>query len=359
MSTIFTVRGDAVEPIQLIYQQVKMQIEKDARRKKHGEHLGTEVGYSQRCKVSRPTVRKAVEELIEAGLIIRVPGKGLIVGPGQPQRPEKPLLFLIPYVPDDGFFYNMVMGCVHAANEGECSYKIMNLSSAAERLEAIKQENLSEYAGVVLTAYENASDYELLQLLHLRHCPVVLADNPLSRANVPYVITNDYLGGHLAGTYLVERGHRDILYLTIDTENHTVVKRKEGFLAALKAHDILLPETYILPLQSDAEAPQALRNVRVKYSAVCAYSDLPIILAYEYLGTQGVLIPDDISLIGYGNFRYSEMLRVPLTTIDMPVYDMGCEAVRQLLKLIRGLPAENRTLDVRLIERASVRHWGR
>jgi DNA-binding LacI/PurR family transcriptional regulator len=310
--------------------------------------------------VSRPTVRKAVDELIEAGFIVRVPGKGLIVGPGQPQGPQSPLLFLIPYVPDDGLFYNMVMGCIDAANECACAYKILNVSSATERLEAVKQLNLSDYAGVVLTAYENEADYALVEWLHHKACPAVLVDNPLSKANVPYVITNDYMGGHLAGTYLVERGHRDILYLTIDTENHTVTMRKKGFLDALKAHGIRLPVSYIMPLQSDAESPEALRNVSVAYSAICGYSDLPIIFAYEQLISEGKRVPEDISLIGYGNFRYGEMLRVPLTTIHMPVYEMGCEAVYLLLKLIRGLPAESRILDVYLIERASVLgHQGR
>ena len=48
------------------------------------------------------------------------------------------------------------------------------------------------------------------------------------------------------------------------------------------------------------------------------------------MNQKGIKIPEEISLIGYDDIFFSELLDVPLTTVHQPVYDMGVEAVRQL-----------------------------
>lgn len=62
-----------------IFEQFRELVEADARDKKPGEPIDTEVNYARRFGVSRSTVRKAVKDLIRIGMIKRVPVKGLVI----------------------------------------------------------------------------------------------------------------------------------------------------------------------------------------------------------------------------------------------------------------------------------------
>lgn len=343
--------------IKLVYQQIKEYIEKEASGKKTGDSLPSEVQYSLQFNVSRPTVRKAVDELIRAGIVRRVPGKGLLVGKREEATAQGKLLFAIPYIPGDGFFYNMLMGCIDAANTAGFGYKIIHLHSGEDRLRAIGECDLSTYLGVVLTAYENPHDRGILDLLNQADLPYILVDNPLEGVDCPYVITDDYGGGYLVGEHLVRNGHSSMLYLSLSGEIQTVRRRERGFRDALNDAGIDLSGVNFLYEENEADLPGLFDFVQQKYTAVCGYSDLRVIQAYNLLTSRGVKIPDDISLLGYGNFTYSELLPVPLTTISMPVFEMGWKAATMLADMIHtGKPGERVTLDIQLVERASVKN---
>ena len=68
---------------------------------------------------------------------------------------------------------------------------------------------------------------------------------------------------------------------------------------------------------------------------------------------QGIKIPKDISLVGFGNILVSEHFRVPLTTIRQPKYRMGTAAVEMMTQLIQGERVENRRLAAELVIRDS------
>jgi len=80
---------------------------------------------------------------------------------------------------------------------------------------------------------------------------------------------------------------------------------------------------------------------------VQAVNDLVAIGAATILLNQGIKIPEDLSIIGFGNVLMSEYFRVPLTTVRQPKFRLGVAATNSMLKLLRGerpvskrLPAE-------------------
>jgi GntR family transcriptional regulator, arabinose operon transcriptional repressor len=341
--------------IKLIYQQIKEYIENEAKNKTPGDFLKSEVQYSLHFNVSRPTVRKAVDELMNDGLIRRIPGKGLIVSDPDVKHQNGTLLFLIPYVPDDGFFYNMVMGCVDSANDSDFGYKIFNNSSPAERLSEVKSILPGEYKAAVLTAYDSNEDYKLLEYMSSINFPFILIDNPSKQFDVPYVITDDYKGGYISAEYLLKKGHTNILYVTRKADLYTTSTRKKGFLKALLDHGIEYPDKNIIYLDRDEDIVQILPEININYTVICGYCDLPVILAYDVLHEMGLNIPEQVSLMGYGDFRYSGMLKCPLTTISMPVYDMGYRAVKKAVEPVgKSIIPDKSILDVTLLERESV-----
>ncbi len=341
--------------IKLVYQQIKDLIEKEAKGKLPGEPLPSEVQYSKMLKVSRPTVRKAVDELVDAGVVNRIPGKGLSVGDLGYRQRKGNLLFLIPYIPDDGFFYNMVMGCVSTANSLGYDYRIVNSSSSCDRLETVQKLHLESYSAAIMNAYDNPYDQRLLEHFREKQFPVVLVDNPLGKYDLPYIITDDYKGGYLAGKHLAEHGHEKIIYITLNTNVHTVRMREKGFRKALEEKGIKPLEEYFVRIENDEEITDRLKGINLDYTAICGYSDLPVIQAFHTLTAQGVSIPGDVSLVGYGNFKYSEILPVPLTTVNIPVYEMGCKATEMAAGIINRIKKPGKLmLDVEMICRKSV-----
>lgn len=342
--------------IKLIYQQVKDFIANDAKGKKPGEYLSSEVEYSKLFNVSRPTIRKAVNELIDSNTICRIPGKGLIVADPEKDNKTKKLLILINFEPDGVFFYKAVMGCINAANSLGYSYVIHNSSSNSERLKFIKESSLSDYSAVIINAYENDYDYEALDLFKKSKLPFVLIDNIIGDKNYPHIVTDDFKGGYLQGEYLINKGHRKIIYLLEDTyRNYTVKTRLAGFKKALSDHGISITDDYILIIKDNDEIKGILQSLQIDYTAICGYSDLPIVHAFNALSEMGVDIPAQVSLFGYGNYKYAEILKVPLTTINMPMYEMGYSAVNMAINKIKNKCIKHTNLlDVEIVERSSV-----
>jgi len=64
-------------------------------------------------------------------------------------------------------------------------------------------------------------------------------------------------------------------------------------------------------------------------------------------------IPEDISLVGFGNILTAEYFRVPLTTIRQPKYRLGMAAVEAMINLLKGQRVETKRLPAELIERKS------
>jgi LacI family transcriptional regulator len=73
----------------------------------------------------------------------------------------------------------------------------------------------------------------------------------------------------------------------------------------------------------------------------------------EALLNQGLRIPEDISVVGFGNILLSEYFRVPITTVNQPKLELGNAAMDAMLQLLRGKRPEPKRLSTELVVRAS------
>jgi LacI family transcriptional regulator len=75
--------------------------------------------------------------------------------------------------------------------------------------------------------------------------------------------------------------------------------------------------------------------------------------AADTLLRQGLRIPDDLSVVGYGNILTAEYFRVPLTTVRQPKLRLGTAAMEAMMKLLQGTRPETRRLQAEVIQRQS------
>jgi DNA-binding LacI/PurR family transcriptional regulator/biotin operon repressor len=351
--------------VRYAYERIAATIRADIEeaRRRNQEVWLSESRYAEQLGVSRMTVRKGVELLIQEGLVTRVPGKGVTLA----QRPEGGrhlagrLAFLIKHDPYDDYLSRTITGCAGYATENGYHYAIHNFGTFQEQEVALGRVVRNQVDGILLSVFqENEADYEPYFVeLQKRGIPLVLVDNVLDGAKDrwPYVVGNDLQGGRRATEYLLERGHRRILFCYDRLDAHSIKMRMAGYRQALEAKGSS-PDDRLLFNTAEGNMAERLFYLRETQgvTAVTTYSDKCLSPVYHALVDLGYRIPEDISMVGYGNLLYSRVLETPLTTVEVPVFEIGKTACAMLIDFLEGNgELGSRVLDVGLIERDSVR----
>jgi LacI family transcriptional regulator len=200
-----------------------------------------------------------------------------------------------------------------------------------------------------------------LELARASRTPTVLLDAYPAGAenfpNVTWVVCDDQRGGVMATEHLLELGHREILFFAGPNGSSSSAGRFSGYQKALAAAGVPYSDSRIFLAGRDIEAgskamSQALTE-KVPFSAIVAHNDSVAIGAATALFQQGFRVPEDVSIVGFGDGVLAENFRVALTTIRIPQIAMGETAVRLAMELRKGAPVQPRQLPVEIIVRAS------
>jgi len=200
-----------------------------------------------------------------------------------------------------------------------------------------------------------------LELLRASGVPTVLLDAYPAGAekfsNVSWVVSDDARGGQLATEHLLELGHKEILFLAGPNGSSSSAGRFSGHQRALAAAGVPYSDERVFLADKDIDSgrkaiSQALSE-KVAFSAIVAYNDSVAIGAAEALAQQGFRVPEDVSIVGFGDGLLATYYRVPLTTVRVPQAEIGETAVRLALELQKGKAVQPRSLPVEIIVRAS------
>jgi len=348
--------GDSSLKYEKIYQIIK----EEAMNLDPGSPLGTEVGFSKVYKVSRPTVRRAIEKLIEEGIVSRIAGVGLQVSMKSlnTSKSKKILIMVNSLEADDGLFSRIVMGAVEVSNKYGYSYHILNNLTEDEKVRYCTQSDLSDFFGVITTAYDTPSDRMVLRILKEKGIPFVLVDNPIKGGVYSYVVADDYGGGYEIGRYLSDLGHKKVLFISNSWPAETTINRKTGLFDAFRERGIYLDDennATSIPFEADAY-PFIINNSLLpyfNYTAIVCSNDLIAAHVANALDSLSILIPEDISLAGFGDYMIASIMRHPLTTIQVAGYKMGYQAAKLLFKQTDKNQSDKLILNVSLVIRQS------
>jgi LacI family transcriptional regulator len=213
--------------------------------------------------------------------------------------------------------------------------------------------------GLVIASAHEPSDNTVWQNLSRMGVPFVLVDRVFS--NAPFVGVDDERIGFLATTHLVEQGYQHIAHLRVPYLS-TGIGRHRGYLKALRKHGIRARRDHVVDAQfhneaSGYEGTKILLQRSPRPDAIFAASDPIAIGAMHALLEEGLQIPLDCGLIGVGQVRYGEHLKVPLSTVDQHRVEIGKLAAKALLDLVSGQKPPTRPILIEptLIVRESSR----
>lgn len=174
--------------------------------------------------------------------------------------------------------------------------------------------------------------------------PLVLA-NCFDAYETPAVIPDDYQGQRLAVEYLIAQGHRKIGYVGLETELIAGRRRRDGYLSAMADAGLFTPPSWTaigsrpherMELFAPLEAAlAAMLSAPDRPTAICFGNDIMALRARALLERRAIVVPDDISLMGYDNdTTICEAIRPRLTTVELPYLEIGKAAALSLLGLI-------------------------
>lgn len=171
------------------------------------------------------------------------------------------------------------------------------------------------------------------------------------------VETDDISGSYLATKHLIMLGHRRIAFFAGPTITPWSAERLEGYKKALRDASVEFDERLVFVAGSKIEdgynTAQQMFAENVQVTAIQAVNDLVAIGAANYLLERGFKIPDQISIVGFGDLLVSEHFRVPLTTIRQPKYRLGEAAIKLMIKLLHQERVNSIRISPDLLVRSS------
>lgn len=205
---------------------------------------------------------------------------------------------------------------------------------------------------------------ESFRRIEEREMPYVLIDRSFLGLPANFVGVDDVEVGRLATEHLISIGCRRIAHIR-GPEVSTAMGRLEGYRRALARHGLEAPPAYVVYGKSidDAgdvsgqESMTLLLNLATRPDAVFCYNDPTAMGAMRAALASGLRVPEDVAVIGCGNFYYADLLQVPLSSIDQDSAGIGEQAAKLALSLmeVKSAPARPRSvlLQPKLVARAS------
>ena len=332
--------------------------------------------------VSRLTASRVIDELSKQGITYAVQGKGCFVASPkdvvETQKIEsKRMILIIPYLMSD-FFAPLIQGVLDVVQVTD--YKLETYCSKEDYL--IETRLLSKcleepIAGLILIPSSCEEDYRHLFQIQKKGIPVVLAHRNLNNYNFDRVVFNNVKGARDAVEYLLKEEHRKIAFIGANKNNSVVQERLEGYKKAFEKNGLEVDPNLIYIIEEKIEDNivenethriiEELINNKTEFTAIFTTDDGLAYYAKAALNNKGLKVPDDISLVGYGDFTSSKSLNPPLTTVGVDMHDLGKQAVKMLFKRINSkmqlesldsYNVESKFVKTKLIIRDSVKNRG-
>ncbi len=300
---------------------------------------------------TRARVRALIEEL---GYRPDITAKGLRLGRSQT------IGFVTDTVATTPYAGNIIKGAQYeAALHGKLLLIVSagkNASLTAQALEALLERRVE---GIIYAAMY----HKRVRLPHtIGDAPAVLVNCFSEDRLLPSIVPDEVAGGHEATETLLRKGHRRVALINAGHVIPAAVGRLKGYRQALEEHGIPFDPELVRPGNTMADSGYrhtlALMQLQNPPTAIFCGTDRTAMGAYDALKELGLTIPGDVAVRGFDNEDViAPYLRPPLSTSDLPHYQMGQWAVRYLVEHeTRDAvePPVQELIQCPLVERASV-----
>lgn len=315
-----------------------------------GDKLPSENELAEQYRISRHTVRKALNLLSQEGYVTACHGKGTYCSERAGHMGQSHNIGVITTYISDYIFPRLIQGMdrVFSANGYSIILKNTGNSRQMERtcledmlkkdidgliIEPSKSELLCKHTSL----YEKMDDYGI---------PYLFIQGIYEQmSEKPHILMDDCLGGCLVTRHLIAQGHRSILGI-FKADDRQGKERHKGYVKALQEAGLLYDPDMVIWFHTEDRASkpflltERMLERKVPIDGIVCYNDQIAVRMIQTLNAGGIRIPEDISVTGYDNSAMSKGEAFNLTTVAHPQEKLGEMAAELLLEKLRGVPAK-------------------
>jgi len=195
--------------------------------------------------------------------------------------------------------------------------------------------------GFLISPSSETNNFDHLQSLMDNNIPLVIFDRDCEEIEVDKVFVDEYNGAYQAVEYLIKTGCKRIAHIAGSSTLSTARHRLKAYKNALTANNIPVKEEYIVESngfmpEHGIEPTRKLLDLHVPPDAIFAVNDGIAIGAMFVIKNAGLVIPDQISIIGFDDDPHSAYFRPSLSTVWQPTYELGMLSARLLMKRVNS-----------------------
>lgn len=263
------------------------------------------------------------------------------------------------------FFSNVLQGIMSAAEEK--NYMVIVLSSEEnyevekKQVDRLIKQNVD---GIILSIADSTHDTKHIDAITQQNIPLILFDKYSKLSKCSSVIINDQKAAYSAVEHLIKRGRKNIAHLRGPLLPQNSIDRFLGYRKALEKHQLTYKKEWVFTCNSISSDDgyyytQEILQKHPEIDAIFAVADMPAIGAIKCLNEQGIKIPEQIAVMGFSNWKISDLITPTLSTVNQPGKLMGIKAFElfykehQMIKKGEKINYEIIELDTHLILRDS------
>ncbi len=331
-----------------------------------GDKLPTEQQLMDTYKVSRITVRTALDELTKRGLISRTAGKGTFYIGENVGKEKKKIIIALIILHTVSELMKIAEGINDVITDPDISVTTYISNGNPQKERDLCQKAIDDGAdGIIIFPTDEVSNKDYYSSLIYNKFPIVFLDrSPIKNCNI--VQSNSELGMYMMTEHLLENGHRNIAYITSFSVS-TLRERFLGFVLAMKHHNMQIRAENIKKLQKTPSsvsddpthiyaAVNELLSKQTPPTAIICSNDIIALHAITALKRAGEYF-ERISVTGFDNANYSSKNAYSITTVEQNFYGIGKESAILVLDAINNRKNNLTRIKtpIKLISRDSVK----
>jgi GntR family transcriptional regulator of arabinose operon len=294
--------------------------------------------------VTRPTVRQALDRLVQVGVLRRERGRGTFVA-NPPETPRRELAGAIKVIMpslSELIHLRVLAGIVDEAHAQQLQV-VLTHSDNSYRVQERELASSASLTGVLLWPVSERGPNHALASLRAAQVPVVFVDRYLD-AHSDRVVIDDQAGAHQATTHLLHLGHRRIAFVHGEAASLSSVQlRLRGYRRALREFGVEPDRRLVYGLGTTTVPPEAdavrravdrLLTLPQPPTAALGVNDVIAVALLGELERRKIRIPLDFSVVGFDALERPGDGRV-LTSVHRATEELGHHATRLLAGLIR------------------------
>lgn len=334
--------------------------------------------------VSRMTSKLALEQLVQQGLVYRLPRRGTFLSGQQngasdnedilqvneptpvveKQKQNKRIAIIVSHMSD--YTSRIIAAAEIESRKHDCDLILKISKSKDDEDQCLQGLVEGGVDGIILFPQGRKICSDQVLRLKLQQFPIVIIDRIFREVQIDCVYHDHFQGSYQMAKYLIEKGHREIGYVSNAIENITSrEERYQGYIQALIDHAVPVKNQYILfkselcdpshVNESDPEQESFIRENPQMTVLMCGDDHVAISTLYTALHLK-IPVPEQLSIVGFSDIQLSGLTPIPLTTVKQCTEQLTQSAFNLLMKRVNNSNERQITIKIQttIVERKSV-----